>query len=113
MCISSSLNITKENKTIKNLISALAIKKDLVNNHLCERFVQSKLGREMYKCKEKTFISNTMRTELKLIHKVLSCPKKYSHETPIAHIILREPDYISYGDASLEAGGGFTEGLFW
>ena len=98
---------------IKNLISALALKKDLVNNDLRERFVQSKIGKEMYKCKEKTFITNAMRSELKLIHKVLAFPKKYSHETPIAHIILREPDYISYGDASLEAGGGFAKGLFW
>jgi len=112
-CISSSLKITKENRMIKNLITSLALKKDLVNNDLRERFVQSKIGHEMYKCREKTFISNTMRTELKIIHKVLSCPEKYSHETPIAHIILREPDYISYGDASLEAGGGFAENLFW
>ena len=50
---------------IKNLISALALKKDLVNNDLRERFVQSKIGKEMYKCKGKTYITNTMRSDLK------------------------------------------------
>ena len=33
-CISSSLNITKNNRIIKNLITSLAVKKDLVNNDL-------------------------------------------------------------------------------
>ena len=54
-----------------------------------------------------------MRAELKLIHRVLSNPKKILLETPIAHIIHREPDFISYGDASLEAGGGFIHNVFW
>ena len=67
----------------------------------------------MYKCREKTFITKVMRAELKLIHRVLAYPKKFSLETPIAHIIQREPDFTSYGDASLEAGGGFIHNVFW
>ena len=44
---------------------------------------------------------------------ILSSPNKYNLETPIAHLIEREPDIISYGDALLEAGGGFSENNFW
>ena len=54
-----------------------------------------------------------MRTELIIIKSILSNPKKYNLETPIAHIIQREPDFIPYGDACLEAGGGYSENLFW
>ena len=36
---------------------------------------------------------------------ILSDPKTYSLETCIAHIIKRDPDFISLGDACPEAGG--------
>ena len=54
-----------------------------------------------------------MRAELKLIKEVLSDSRKYSLCTPIAHVVNRDPDFISFGDASLEAGGGFSNNLFW
>ena len=44
---------------------------------------------------------------------VLAHPKKFSLSTPIAHVIKREPDFTTTGDASLEAGGGFSYNLFW
>ena len=54
-----------------------------------------------------------MKYELNLMIKILSNPKKYNLETPIAHVAKRDPDFITYGDACLEAGGGFSENLFW
>ena len=54
-----------------------------------------------------------MRTELKLIHQILANPDKYSLDTPISHIIDRDPDFETYGDASLEAAGGFAYNIFW
>ena len=54
-----------------------------------------------------------VRSELKLIHKVLPNPNEFSLEIPIAHIFKREPDFVTLGDASLEAGGGFAENIFW
>ena len=54
-----------------------------------------------------------MRTELNIMKQILSTPKMYNLETPIAHIIKRDPDFTSYGDACLEAGGGYSENLFW
>ena len=54
-----------------------------------------------------------MRFELKIMDKVLSNPKQYNLGTPIAHLVQREPDFVTYGDACLEAGGGFSDGKFW
>ena len=58
------------------------------------------------------FITKMMRSEIKLIHHILSNPKKYKLETPITHVINRYPDCTTFGDASLEAGGGFSHELF-
>ena len=54
-----------------------------------------------------------MRSELNLMKQILSKPDIYNLQTPIAHIIQREPDFITYGDAYLEVGGGYSENLFW
>ena len=40
---------------------------------------------------------------------VLSNPKKYKFETPIDHIILREPDFVTVGDSCLEAAGAKSD----
>ena len=72
-----------------------------------------KVSIEVYRCKEIVHIRKAMKTELGYIKEVLSNPKKYDLKTPIAHIINRVLEYILYGDASLEAAGGFSEGNFW
>ena len=54
-----------------------------------------------------------MRSELKIMDKVFPNPKQYNLGTPIAHLVQREPDFVTYGDACLEAGGGFSDGKFW
>ena len=95
------------------MITDLSVTKDMDNYDLREKFVQSKIAQETYKCDHKAFITKPMRKELKIMKDILSSPKKYILETPIAHLIEREPDIISYGDASLEAGGGFSENNFW
>ena len=52
-----------------------------------------------------------MRSEIKIMKEVLSNPNKYKLETPIAHIILREPDFITVGDSCLEAVGAKPDNL--
>ena len=54
-----------------------------------------------------------MKYELDLMIKILSNPKKYNLETPIAHVVKRDPDFTTYGDDCLEAGGEFADQLFW
>jgi hypothetical protein len=95
------------------MITDLSVTKGMDNYDLRERFVQSKIAQETYKCDHKAFITKSMRIELKIMWDILSSPDKYNLETPIAHLIDRDPDIVSYGDASLEAGGGFSENKFW
>ena len=53
-----------------------------------------------------------MRSELNMMTQILSSPNIYDLTTPIAHVIQKDPDFTSYGDACLEAAGGYSEGLF-
>ena len=32
---------------------------------------------------------------------------------PFAHVVKREPDFTTFGDACLEAGGRFLKDVFW
>ena len=101
------------------MISKLANSNDLYNVSLKERYIQSKIANETYKSKQKTFIDKPTRAELELIYNILSNPKDYSLYTPISHVINRDPDFILYGDASLDGGvvslktyfGGILNGL--
>ena len=55
-----------------------------------------------------------MRLEIKIMKKVLSNPNKYNLETPISHIILKEPDFITVGNSYSEAAGTKSDKLnFW
>ena len=94
-------------------MTELSLSKNTEQFSIRERYVQRKLSREIYKCKEMVYINTPMKTELKIIIDVLSNHTKYNLKTPIAHVIDRDPEYVSYGDASLEAAGGFSEENFW
>ena len=112
-CLHSCNEINNNKKSVKKLISEVAYKKESENHELMERYVQSKIAKEMYKCKHKAFINKDMKQDLKLLTEILKEPDKYWLETPIAHVIEREPDFITYGDACLYAAGGFSENKFW
>ena len=112
-CLSNSSKITKNKSDIKKLITEVANTKGLKNHDLKEKFLQSKIAKDTYKCQHKAFINKTMKSELRTMINILSNPDKYNLETPIAHIVKREPDFVTFGDACLEAGGGFSENLFW
>ena len=112
-CLHSSVDITKNKKAIKQLISKVAHSKHTEDHEGMQRYIQSKLAKETYKCKHKAFIDKPMRSDLQLLTEVLKNPDIYKLETPISHIIEREPDFITYGDACLSAAGGFSENNFW
>ena len=112
-CLTNCSKITKNKNDIKKLITEVANTKGLKNHDLKETFLQSKIAKDTYKCQHKAFINKTMKSELSTMINILSNPDKYNLETPIAHIVKREPDFVTFGDACLEAGGGFSENLFW
>ena len=100
--------ITKSKKEIKALITDLTHTKNIDDHDLKEKH-----SRDTYKCEHKAFIDKEIRKELNIMIQILSNPQKFSLQTPIAHIITREADFTSYGDACLEAVGGYSQKLFW
>ena len=94
-------------------MTELANTRGLENHELKERFLLKKVAKDAYKCQYKAYIIKFMGSKLKMMIKDLSHPKIFSLETPIAHMIYRDPDFIIYDDACLEAGGGYSENLFW
>ena len=73
------------------------------------RFLQRTIAKEIYKCAAPAFINKAMRSEIHIIKEILSQPDKYNLSTPIAHVVSRETDFITYGDSCLEAVGGFSK----
>ena len=52
-----------------------------------------------------------MRSETNIIKEILSNPEKYNLSIPIAHVVPRDPDFITYGDTCLAAAGGVSQDL--
>ena len=78
-----------------------------------ERFLQSKIYKEIYSFKVTVFMCKKVRFELKIMDKVILDPKQYNLGTPIAYLVQREPNFLPYSDACLEAGGRFSDGKLW
>ena len=79
--------ITNNKREIKKMITDVANARNTNSHQLKEKFIKSKITKEIYNCQHKAFITKTMKSELKIMQHILSCPKKYSLETPIAHLI--------------------------
>ena len=113
-CLHNNNLITKDSKKVKEMIKEISNLDSTCENEIKEKFIQRKICKEIYDCKERAFIDKNMRSEIKIMKEVLSNPNKYKLETPIAHIILREPDFITVGDSCLEAAGAKSDTLkFW
>ena len=78
------------------------------------RYFSRKVARAIYDSKSSTFITPSIRGEVDFIITVLSQPDVYQWESPIAHLIPREPDGDIYQDACPRGGGGFSSDLdYW
>ena len=78
------------------------------------RFLQRTIAKEIYKCEAPAFIDRAMRSEINIFKKILSKPDKYNLSTIIAHVVSREPNFITYGDTCFEAAGDFSKDIkFW
>ena len=77
-------------------------------------FATGKLAKMVWHSDTESYIIPTMAKELALITHILKHPQLYRWEAPIAHLVPRTPDFLSWGDSSLTAAGGFSTDLkFW
>ena len=77
-------------------------------------FAKQQATSSIYSNKSPAFISRNIRAELTIIQTVLSSPSIFQWSAPIGHLIPRDANFQSWGDASLLAGGGFSLDLqFW
>ena len=58
--------------------------------------------------KNKVFINTSTKYELNMMIYILFNPKEYNLQPPIARIVIRDPDFMTFRDACLETGR-----LFW
>ena len=56
-----------------------------------------------------------MKRELFFLGHVLRHPAEFNLSTPIAHLVTRTPDFQTFGDACLDAAGGYADnpGFWW
>ena len=81
---------------------------------LRQKFLDRKIARDVYHSHVKVFITVKMREELDFLIQVLEDDSKFPLSSPIAHLAQRIPDCQTFGDACLDAAGGFSEDLkFW
>ena len=104
--LNKAAGITKDRKVIKLMISEMS--KSTSSQDLRYRFFQRTIAKEIYKCEAQAFIDTAMRSEIKIIKETLADPAKYNLSTLIAHVVSREPDFVTYGDSCLEAAGSFS-----
>ena len=108
-CIRVCSKITKNKRDIKIIIETVAQCNN--SSNLQARFPQRYIAKEIYSCTAATYINKILRSELKIIKEIFFHPLQYNMETYIAHIVYRDPDFVTFGDACLEAVGGFSEDL--
>ena len=107
----SSLKLSSEK--FKDL-SFMLLEAQSDNNAKKVAFVQAKIDKLVWGKKDKYFIIPSMKSEIKLITYLLENPDLYRWESPIAHRAEKDPDSLTYGDACLYGGGGFSTDLgFW
>jgi hypothetical protein len=74
----------------------------------CRRWFRSKMAKELWQSKARTFISSDLRSAIDFFIQILSTPARYRLAAPIAHLILTARTYPGWGDACPIGGGGFS-----
>lgn len=101
-----------KNKFWRKLIKESEYKGEDKNKKLKASFAIKKIQQAIWNHSKRHKMSSALRKNIKLMKQYLAKPQLW--ETPIAHIIPREPDFVSFGDACLITGGGFSSDLlFW
>ena len=106
--------LKKQSRTFKGLLNEIERKKISTEDVLKGNFALSKAAKKVWNFSKRYFLLPTMKSAMRLLLFVLENPDRYKWETPITHLVERDPDFITLGDASLDAGGGYSMDLkFW
>jgi hypothetical protein len=74
-------------------------------------FAIKKNAQRIHRCKREYFIGKDMRAEINFLAQALDPETGVKWETPIAHMIKRDPSAQCSSDACLDAGGGWSVDL--
>ena len=78
------------------------------------KWTQSSLVKEIWKDNAKCRLNKSAKEEIKMLVTILSDKDRFKWEIPMAHMIPKEPDCESWGDACLTGGGAFSlNASFW
>jgi len=72
------------------------------------KFFNSKVARDIWRSKTKTFIDQDLRDDIRFLRRIISTPEVYKWASPIVYLIPREHTYLITGNACLTGAGGFS-----
>ena len=76
-------------------------------------FALSETSKQVHSCDKTHWINKTLREELHLIIKALA-DKRLKMQTPLGHLVRRDPSAVAWSDSCLYAAGGWsTDMSFW
>ena len=102
ICLNDCLQIIHSSEKILKIIRDLNKVQAGEEYDKLDKFIKKIITRETYQCKHQAFINAPMKQELKYLEKVLTNPDIFKLETLISHLVNREFDITSKGDACLE-----------
>lgn len=112
----NSPNFVAHLKKIKELRKRAAEDTSDVQDNIAHiNFAMKKSSQSVHRSKREYFIGKDMRAEINFLTEVLEEDSGVRWETPIAHMIKRDPTAPAYSDSCLDSGGGFSIELsfFW
>jgi hypothetical protein len=88
---------------------------DVQENIALINFAMKKSSQSVHRSKREYYIGKDMRAEIDFLAQALEENSGVKWETPIAHMIKRDPTASSYSDSCLDGGGGYSTELnfFW
>jgi hypothetical protein len=94
-------------KAFRELVKLIKAEPANETEQMESSFAVSETARRVHKAKKQYTLLPTAKEELRIIREAL-LDESIKKSTPIAHLIKKDYDAIAFGDASLEAMGGYS-----
>lgn len=114
LCLKQVIQCVKQRRDVQQMISVAKLATSDDEQLMIDRYNQRNIAKKVYDSKLPYFITKELRTELERLRYILASPTDFPWVGHIAHIVPRDHDFVSYGDSSLYAAGGYSLDLrFW